>query len=73
MKAIFLQIYETISHIVQLNERSPVAIKKYMADLKKKIDALPDDDQLPSFLLATIEKEYLGVDPGTADASKKED
>lgn len=58
MKKIFNQIYETLSHITQLNERSPVAIKKYMADLKKMISALPDDEA-PDNNLAESEKKFL--------------
>lgn len=62
MKAIFNQIYETISHIVQLCDESPVAIKKYMADLKKKIDALPEDD-FPVVDLAESEQKFLRRKP----------
>lgn len=61
-KEIFNQIYKTLSHITQLNVRSPVAIQKYMMDLKKKIDALPKDD-LPGADLAESEKEFLGEAP----------
>ena len=82
MKAIFLQIYATLDHITQLieffhSDRPQGAIKNSMADLKEKIDALPDDcdcdDCKPlEGTLAPVEVEFLGVDRGTG-ASKKEE
>ncbi len=52
MKKILNQIYETLSHIVQLHECSPMAIRKYMIELKKLIDELPDEEtqiEMPTF------------------------
>lgn len=50
MKEIFLQIYEAMNQMAQLleffhSDRPQGAIKNSMADLKTKIEALPDDDQ----------------------------